>query len=276
VTLFAPQHPGDPATELTAKGLVTPLAEALGRGAPGWQIQTVLRDEATKAHLTSLLGGADTPDLLFTAGHGVVIPNGNPRQPIHQGALLCQGWGGPQAWREPLSRDVYFAGEDLDPAARLDGSITFHFACYSGGSPAFDDFSAPSVHQQVPVAPHPFVARLPQRLLTAGALAVIAHVEHTWQSSIEWPGAGRQIQVFEETLTRLLTGSPVGSAMECFAERYAELATDLALELQAIWRGQPTDDAVLAGLWTTSNDARNFAVLGDPAVRLAAVQEPKS
>jgi peptidase C25-like protein len=274
VRLFGPQHPDDPATELTANGLVAPLAEALAQDAPGWDVQKVLADGATKTQLASFLsGGAETPDLLFTAGHGLVLLNGNPRQPLHQGALLCQGWPGPKHWLEPLSRDHYFAGEDLDPAARLDGLITFHFACYSGGAPEFDDFSAPSVREQVRVAPHPFVARLPQRLLGAGALAVIGHVEHTWESSVELPGVGRRIDVFQDTIESLLSGAPVGAAMECFAERYAELATVLAGELQAIWRGRPVDDARLASLWTTANDARNFAVLGDPAVRLAAAQE---
>jgi hypothetical protein len=266
--LFGPRHPGDPGTILTSGELVAPLAESLGR-LPGCEVRTALADDATKARLAGFLSGPEAADLLFTAGHGVVLKNGSPRQPLRQGALLCQGWPGARAWHEPLDRDHYFAAEDLDPSCRLDGLIAFHFACYSGGSPAWDDF-APTVHERVPVAPHPFVARLPQRLLAAGALAVIGHIERAWECSVEWPGAGRQIQVFETALKRLLSGSPVGAAMECFAERYAELSTELNGLLQDLWRGEPQDDELLASLWKASNDARNYAVLGDPAVRLRA------
>jgi hypothetical protein len=268
-TFFGPQHPGDPATALSANELVAPLAAALDGQVPGWEMRTVLREEATKARLVAALGGDETPDLLFTAGHGMVLPNGNPRQPTHQGALVCQDWPGAKAWRGPLAPEHYFAAEDVPADARLDGLVAFHFACYSAGSPALADFGAPPGQRQ-PVAPHPFVSRLPQRLLAAGALAVIGHVERAWECSIQWPGAGRQIQVFEDAVRGLMTGEPVGLAMELFAERYAELSSDLSMALQD---PGPVDDSVLGRLWTASNDTRNYAVLGDPAVRLPAATE---
>jgi hypothetical protein len=263
-TFFGPQHLGDPATDLSANQLVAPLAAAAGRSAPGWEIRIVLPEKATKAQLGALLGGGETPDLLFTAGHGLVLSNDNPRQSTRQGALVCQDWPGVQACRVPLSPEHYFAAEDVLPDARLDGLIAFHFACYSAGSPAVADFASPTGERKL-VAPHAFVSRLPQRLLAAGALAVIGHVERAWECSIRWPGVERHIQVFEDAVERLLTGQPVGLAMECFGELYAELSTEITAALQA---REPEDEAALVHRWTASNDARNYAVLGDPAVRL--------
>ncbi|HZF09108.1 MAG TPA: hypothetical protein VFE33_09985 [Thermoanaerobaculia bacterium] len=270
IALFGPRHPGDPNSAVTADDLITPLAESLG-ALPGCTVQTALGDEATKKRLQALLGNGAEVDLLFTAGHGIVLSTGHARQPEYQGALLCQGWPGPANGHGPLSRDWFLAGDDLDPATRLDGLIAFHFSCYSGGSPGFDDFT--QAHTRVAVSPHPFVASLPQRLLAAGALAVVGHIERAWLSSVSWPGVGRRIEVFESTLKRLLAGDPLGAAMECFAERYAELSTELSALLQEAWNGGTVDDTRLASLWTASNDARNFTVLGDPAVRLRAPQE---
>ncbi|MEA2690967.1 MAG: hypothetical protein QOJ16_354 [Acidobacteriota bacterium] len=268
-TFFGPQHPGDPATALSANELVVPLVAALDGQVSGWEVRAVLREEATKARLGALLGGSETPDFLFTAGHGLVLSSNNPLQTTHQGALVCQDWPGIKAWKGPLPPEHYFAAEDVLPDARLDGLIAFHFACYSAGSPALADFGAPP-GQRTSVTPHPFVSRLPQRLLQAGALAVIGHIERAWECSIQWPGAGRQIQVFEDAVRGLMAGEPVGLAMELFAERYAELSSDLSTALQA---PGPADDSVLGRLWTASNDTRNYAVLGDPAVRLAVGTE---
>jgi hypothetical protein len=274
---FGVRHNGDQATQLSADHLITPLAKAVAADQPAWQLQTLLRDEATKSRLGGLLGGGDTPALLFTASHGMgfrypLLNDARTRR--HQGALLCQDWPG-----GPPREEHCFSGDDVADDARLLGLIAFHFACYGAGTPKLDDFAIISNgrSERKQIAPRAFVAGLPQRLLghpKGGALAVVGHVERAWGCSFVWKNTGEQLGVFESALKRLLEGHPIGSALEYFNQRYAELSSDLSTELEEIRYGAVPDDAKLSSCWTANNDARSYAIVGDPAVRLAVGDGP--
>ena len=274
---FGVANPGDRATDLSRQTLVAPLFDHFKKKA-GWQVDAFLDEEATKANLARVLGGSATPALVFSASHGMEFPPGDPRQTPHQGALLCQDWPGPAAWRGKgsMPQDFYFAGDDLTKDASLLGLLSFVFACYGGGTPELDNFSKQRFQDRIAKAPRPFLATLPRKMLShpkGGALAVIGHVDRAWGYSFHWSKAGPQTAVFESTLERLLDGHPVGSALEFFNERYAELSTVLSDEIEEIGFKKKYDPYELAGLWTANNDARGYVIIGDPAVRLP-VAEP--
>ena len=269
-TFFATRHPGDMATELSSGDLAAPLAHQLAAGWPDWEIDDILGEAATKEHLGTLMGGESTPALLFTATHGVGLPEGHPQQLRHQGALLCQDWPGHRNWLEPLSDKLhFFSADDVAPAGNLLGLVAFHFACYGAGTPQFDDFNLDG--KRTEIAPYPLVSALPKQLLghpDGGALAVVGHVDRAWAYSFHWPGAGRQTETYRSCLARLLDGHPVGSAFEYLNERYAELSVDLHTEFEDIEAEKRPNPPLLAAMWTAHNDARSFTILGDPAVRL--------
>ncbi|HEX5760098.1 MAG TPA: hypothetical protein VF121_12985 [Thermoanaerobaculia bacterium] len=271
VALFAPRHPDDPKTAVTVGRLARPLADWLAAEHIDWTTEVAFGDDATRPRLGRWLGGDDTPALLFTAGHGLLFPGGHPRQRPFQGALVCREWPGPRAWSGPIPVEQAFSADDVGDDASPHGLIAFHFACYSAGTPADDDFCYGRPPARL--APQGFLARLPQRLLghpRGGALAVVGHVERAWECSIEWPETGQQTRVFEDALDRLLAGYPIGAAMQPFGARYAELSSDLSVELAELLHGRGPDETALAAMWTACNDARNFTVVGDPAVRLVA------
>ncbi|RNC67545.1 MAG: hypothetical protein ED859_14215 [Desulfuromonadales bacterium] len=265
---FGVRNQADRATQLSADHLIKPLIQKMSETVPEWKIQDILAEDATKARLGRLMGGDETPALLFTASHGMGFPKDSPLQLSHQGAILCQDWPGPLKHRGVIPSEFYFSADDVKEGNDLSGLISFHFACFGAGTPRLDDFAHMAFRERAEIAPHAFVARLPQRMLGHGALAVVGHVERAWGCSFMWERAGEQLAVFESALCQLMNGLPVGLAMEYFNERYAELSSDLNVELEEVKFGKIPNNLELAGMWTANNDARSYIIIGDPAVRL--------
>lgn len=264
--LFGANH--DPATEISLGELLEPLGHEL-RKWRDWDVTTVFAEEATKDRLGDLLGGQDAPSLLFTAGHGVGFGCGHERQKGCQGALLCQDWPG----QGRASTNHYFMADDLNGASGLSGMISFHFACYSAGTPSHDDFSR---SDRPRICPEPFVARLPQRMLAhpeGGALAVVGHVDQACQSSFLWRRAGSQVNAFADALFRLQDAFPIGAALEPLSRRYTEISADLFAVQDSVDVGIG-DEEEAKFLRIACRDARNYVILGDPAVSLPAAAPP--
>lgn len=277
---FGVSNEDDPATQLSAEHLIKPLYEQVSQYQQkkqlAWNSQITPSEAATVAQLNQLLGGsAETPALLFTASHGAAFDKGDPRQLAHQGALICQDWVGPEAGNHhPIPESAYFSADKIGNDARLLGLIAFHFACFGAGTPQHDEFGDRG--QFPPLADHPFLAQLPQRLLShpkGGALAVVGHVERAWGCSFTWQGDKGHITPFSGAIQQLMKGYPIGYALEPFNSRYAALSSGLTEILHQSRRGIPIDQRSLAYQWTANNDARGYAIIGDPAVRVMVKPE---
>ncbi|MFM6395124.1 MAG: C25 family cysteine peptidase, partial [Planktothrix sp.] len=282
---FGTWNNNDVATEQSSKYLVKPLATWADTELKvawkdnlkyqNWDIQTILKTEATKTKLSQLLGGDETPALLFTASHGLAFQDS--RQEKHTGALLCQDWY--KEHQGHIPEDWYFSADDISSDAnKLLGLIAFHFACYGAGIPKEDEYGHKDKNWKE-IAPRAFVAPLPKKLLShpkGGALAVIGHVDRAWNQSFLWEAIdettkGEQLSTFKSTLASLLQGDRVGYAVEEINKRYAALSTQLAEIFKIKERGIPLtliETTNLVYKWTANNDARGFAIIGDPAVRL--------
>ncbi len=276
---FGVANPDDPNTQASANNLVKPLAEKIEAQGNGWTFDSYTADTATKSQLETLLNN-QAPAFLFTASHGAGFDMGDPRQMKHQGALVCQDWGGPVAMGgRPVPQTMYYAQDDVVSDANVHGMIAFHFACFGAGTPHYDDFThlKSGLRERNEIAPRAFLAKLPKKLLAhpkGGALAVIGHVDRAWGSSFLWNKDVEQLSTFESAVTRLLNGAPVGAAMEYFNARYAELATSLSSDLENLKFNKKVDPQELVNTWTANNDARGYTVIGDPAVRLRVNGKP--
>jgi hypothetical protein len=285
VVYWGTRHPADRATQMSADCLITPLLRGVP-AAPGQEQEPAIAEvlgfrgrgllgrDATKANLAEVLHSA-RPALVFTASHGMGWPRGHENQLPAQGALLCQDWSGFGSVRP----DHYLAAADIAADARLHGLVAFFFACYGAGTPAFDPFLTDRGRGPVAVAERAFVAALPQRLLAhpgGGALAVLGHVERAWGYSIRPPGVGPQLVPFRNGLGRILRGEPVGHATKDFSEKFAALSAELLDQLDETRPRPWPDERELARTWIERNDAQNYIVLGDPAVRLAVATMARS
>jgi len=288
LSFFATANPDDRATQLSSTDLVTPLSQVLTTelGGKGWSTRSVDPDSASKEALASLMGGANTPALLFTATHGAGFNLGDPRQLRHQGALVTKEYPGPLEWRKPLPESFYFSADDLAANAHLWGMIAVFFACFGAGSPPLSDFyhlrdKLPG--EQLQMAAQPFLSALPMNMLchpNGGALAVVGHVERAWTASFRTPGVSgekaRDLTVFQQMLSLLARGFPVGATLEDMNTRCAQRAVGLASALYPVLNQglTPTPEIQneISSLWTTTQDARNYIILGDPAVTLPLAQ----
>lgn len=266
ISFFSVENPGDEGTRRLAGELVEPLVDVLKRGRSSWTTDVIAAPSSTRDRLGRLLlgGSEERPSILFTTSHGVGFPRGDERQFKAQGALVCQDWPGPS---QPLERNHYFTAAEVPAEVDLSGLISFQVSCYSAGTPQLDDFGRIQGAQSE-IAPYPFVARLPQKLLERGALAVIGHIDRAWTSSFSWNGEGGHVQVYSEVLKQLMDGLPVGWAMEAMGSYFGAQAASLHGMRDDLQFFRSQDFEIYADLWRETNDARNFVVLGDPAVRL--------
>ena len=270
--LFSVKNENDRANAILAQHLVAPLRRSLKGYLTDWRVDLLENQRTTtKAALTHLLAH-NPPGLFIAASHGRSLPPMDRAQRARQGGLVCRLQG---------SKDEsLFTAADLSPEAQLRGQIALLFACYSAGLPVLDSFpprvkkdadeEAPRAAKSYPrvLTQEAFVARLPQEMLKRGALAVLGHVDRSWTLSFKWNEGLSTVASLEDAVKQLLKGERLGHALRPLYRRYAFLSANFAGLLNKARLGVEVDPFLLGVAWTAINDARNFIILGDPAVYL--------
>jgi hypothetical protein len=272
--IFSPRHDFDKETQLFCRQVAEPLSAGDSVSKPigfqqQFQVNSFIGASASKQTLTDIFGGNISngpPALLFSGSHGMGFDLNDPRLPATQGALVCQDWGG----YGNITEDHWFSAKNLAPNSKVHGLIHFLFACYGGGCPKHDNFSRQN-GQPAQIAPKAQMAALPQALLShpdGSALAVLCHVERAWAFSFQSDRGGAQTEGFRDVIDGILLGDRLGRATDQFNLRWGALSIELSEILNDIQFGRTVLPAELENRWVARDDARNYIIFGDPAVRL--------
>ena len=252
---------GDLATNLLCNDVGLPFLQKPVGKKQGFVLTTFLATQATKDTLRNIFTGTP-PALLFTGSHGLEVGPQDPTdQRERQGALVTQEWRP----GNPVGNGACFAAADLPADVDLRGMIHVIFACFGGGCPEADNYPDAGVAAK-PLIDHAIVGRLPQRLLAKGALAVVGHIDRAWSFSFQTGSGLPQNQLLRSILEGIMLGFPVGYAMDVENLQWGTYAALLGIALGPSPVGPAP--AALANLVIARDDARNYALFGDPAVRL--------
>ena len=263
------KHDGDAATTMLSDAV---SGDFLGEDDPLGQRRQFSLDwfgdgEATKQQLAEILRGnapSGPPALLFTGSHGAEWPMDDPAaQRQMQGALVSQEFTRGTA----LGTTNVFSAGDVPTDAQVHGMIAFMFACYSGGCPTEDNYFFNEDGSKIPVAPEALIAQLPQKLLSRGALAIIAHIDQAFSYIFQNLEGTPQVQSIRTPLELLMKGERAGLAADRLNLQWSAVAAQVGLALGR--RREPGfDPESFATLYIARDDARNYIVLGDPATHL--------
>jgi len=263
------KHDGDAATTLLSDAV---SGDFLGAGDPLGQRRQFSLDwfgdgEATKQQLAEILRGnapSGPPAVLFTGSHGAEWPMDDPAaQRQMQGALVTQEF----TRGTPLGTTETFSAADVPADAQVHGMMAFMFACYSGGCPTEDNYFFNKDGSKIPVAPEALIAQLPQKLLSRGALAIIAHIDQAFSYIFQNFEGTPQVQSIRTPLELLMKGERAGLAADRLNLQWSAIAAQVGVALGRR-KEQNFDPESFATLYIARDDARNYIVLGDPATHL--------
>jgi hypothetical protein len=240
-----------------------------------FNLSPFMADKATKTQLIEILRGnvpGGAPAVIFTGSHGCEYSAANPEtQRRLQGAFATQEW----IPKTPASSDNQFCADDIPPDAKLQGTMGFLFACFSGGCPVQSTYYVLQDCTPVNITPVPMIASLPQALLSRGMLAMIAHVDMAFPYAFQDANGTPQVGAVRTPLELLMGGKRAGLAADSLSILWSARAAQLAMAQSQ----SPAGPAVGASLYSSPNpalaqmtiardDARNYIVLGDPATQL--------
>jgi hypothetical protein len=275
--VWVTRNPGDLATAMLSGAIGQDFLDPsnpLG-GQRQFNLDAFPNEKATKQKLVDIFRGnlpGGPPAVFFTGSHGCDYSGADPAtQRLMQGSLMTQEW----IPGTPASPANQFSANDVPADAKLQGTVGFLFACFSGGCPADNSYYFNSNGAPIPLAPAPIVSRLPQVLLSRGALAVIAHVDLAFPYAFQDVSGTPQTQALRTPLELLMRGKRTGLAADSLSILWSSLSAQLGLALgantapnPAASAANPSTSAPLAQLTIARDDARNYIVLGDPATKL--------
>ncbi len=276
--VWVTRNVGDLATAMLSSAISQDfLAPANQLGArKQFTLNSSMNEKATKAQLSEILRGnvpGGPPAVIFTGSHANDYSGGDPAtQRRLQGSLVTQEW----TPGTPADATNQFAADDIPADAKLQGSMGFVFACFSGACPAQSSYYVNKDGSPTQIAPAPIMARLPQALLSRGMLAVIAHIDLAFPYAFQDVNGTPQVQALRTPLELLMGGKRAGLAADSLSIMWSARSSQLALAIgpspgagAAAGSGQtPAISPALAQMTIARDDARNYIVLGDPAAQL--------